>query len=332
MKILIVATCFCGLFPAAAWALCTQNTSNGLNYYTASVSGFSPPDFSPGDVPIGGVIYSASGKATFTNKKGSVASSTCNSWTRTYLTGVGVPDSTGIYPTSMPNIGIRLKTGTGGKVLPYQEANSYLNSTWNESFALTVELVKTGEITAGGVLSDSYAQYRADQANGQVLVDFRFASPVLVRPRVPTCKVATPLITVPMGKLGVSSFNGVGSTVGTRSFAISLACSGGDAGTMTNAYVTLTDSTMPSNMSTTLSLTKESTASGVGLQIMKGDTLVGFGPDSAAVGNTNQWKVGTVMQGQANLTIPLTARYVQTGSKITPGSANARATFTMSYQ
>ncbi|WP_410913395.1 fimbrial protein [Pseudomonas sp. SIMBA_068] len=38
------------------------------------------------------------------------------------------------------------------------------------------------------------------------------------------------------------------------------------------------------------------------------------------------------MPGQANLTVPLAARYVQTGSKITPGSANARATFTMSYQ
>ncbi|EDT38436.1 Fimbrial protein [Burkholderia ambifaria MEX-5] len=135
-----------------------------------------------------------------------------------------------------------------------------------------------------------------------------------------------------MGKFGVSAFNGIGSTVGPRSFAISLTCSGGDAGTMTNAHVTLTDSTNPNNTSTTLSLTKESTASGVGLQIMKGDTLVGFGPDSAAVGNTNQWQVGTVMQGQANLTIPLAARYVQTGSKITPGSTDARATFTMSYQ
>ncbi|KVE08179.1 adhesin [Burkholderia anthina] len=135
-----------------------------------------------------------------------------------------------------------------------------------------------------------------------------------------------------MGKFGANSFKGVGTTMGVSSFAISLTCSGGDAGTVTNAYMTLTDATMPSNTSTTLSLTPQSTASGIGVQIMRGDAPVGFGPDSAAVGNANQWQMGTVAQGQANLTVPLTARYVQTGSQITPGSADARATFTMSYQ
>ncbi|WP_232515278.1 fimbrial protein [Burkholderia ambifaria] len=301
-----------------------------MNYYTASVSGFNPPEFSPGAIPIGGVIYTQTGMVTFTNKRGSQATVSCGNWTRTYVTGIGVPDANRIYPTSIPNIGLRLKAGS--TIIPHQYPNQYVGTYWDEKYALTVELVKTGNITAGGVLSGSYAQYRADSASGQLLVDYRFASPVVVRPRIPTCKVATPLITVPMGKFGVSAFNGIGSTVGPRSFAISLTCSGGDAGTMTNAHVTLTDSTNPNNTSTTLSLTKESTASGVGLQIMKGDTLVGFGPDSAAVGNTNQWQVGTVMQGQANLTIPLAARYVQTGSKITPGSTDARATFTMSYQ
>ncbi|MFP3507502.1 fimbrial protein [Burkholderia sp. SIMBA_062] len=330
MKFLIIAACFSGIFSATSWADCTSNTNNGLNYYIANVSGFSPPDFSPGAIPIGGVIYSKTGTVTFTNKKGPTASVHCTDWTYTYVTGVGVPDGNTIYPTSIPNVGLRMKAGN--TLVPYRASSYFSDTDWNETYSLTIELVKTGNITAGGVLSGAYAQYRANNASGQLLVEYRFASPVVVRPRVPTCKVATPLVTVPMGMFGISAFNGVGTTVAPRSFAISLACSGGDAGTMTNAYTTLTDSTMPSNTSTTLSLTKESTASGVGVQIMTGDTLVGFGPDSAAVGNTNQWKVGTVVPGQANLTVPLAARYVQTGSKITPGSANARATFTMSYQ
>ncbi|MGN5478794.1 fimbrial protein [Cupriavidus basilensis] len=44
----------------------------------------------------------------------------------------------------------------------------------------------------------------------------------------------------------------------------------------------------------------------------------------------NQFNVGT-LTGAANLTIPLAARYVRTGT-VTPGSAVANATFTMSYQ
>ncbi|WP_155720471.1 fimbrial protein [Burkholderia anthina] len=181
-----------------------------------------------------------------------------------------------------------------------------------------VELVKTGPVTAGGVLSGAYAQYRANDVSGQVLVEYQFASPVVVPPRVPTCKAATPLITMPMGKFGASSFNAIGATVGSCPFAISLSRSGRRAGTVTNAYMTLTDATMPSNTSTTLSLTPQSTASGIGVQIMRGDALVAFGPDSAAVGNANQWPMGTVAQGQANLTVPLTAATCKPAHKLRP--------------
>ncbi|MGN4077959.1 fimbrial protein, partial [Burkholderia gladioli] len=86
------------------------------------------------------------------------------------------------------------------------------------------------------------------------------------------------------------------------------------------------------NTSTTLSLTRDSGASGIGVQIRRDDTVLGFGPDSAAVGNTNQWHMGNIVQGQAALRVPLTARYVQTAAKVGAGSANARATFTLSYQ
>ena len=47
---------------------------------------------------------------------------------------------------------------------------------------------------------------------------------------------------------------------------------------------------------------------------------------------TNQWRAGTIKQGQARFAISQQARYVQTAARITTGSANANATFTMSYQ
>lgn len=79
-----------------------------------------------------------------------------------------------------------------------------------------------------------------------------------------------------------------------------------------------------------MTLTSASTASGVGIQVRNGTTIIGYGPDSSAAGNTNQWFV--TQTGNATVNIPLTARYVQTGNQVKPGTVKALATFTMSYQ
>ncbi|SFQ70973.1 Fimbrial protein [Pseudomonas sp. NFPP07] len=97
-------------------------------------------------------------------------------------------------------------------------------------------------------------------------------------------------------------------------------------------FVTLTDAVSPGNSSSNLSLVPgPTTASGVSVQILRGDgTPVSYGPDSAETGNPNQWQVGEF--GNVMVTIPLKARYIQTATSVRPGSANAAATFTMSYQ
>ncbi|MBR7979133.1 type 1 fimbrial protein [Burkholderia cenocepacia] len=319
-----------GVSTSASAITCEADTTDGLNYYVAKTSGFNPPSFDPAAIPIGGVIYSETGSPIFVNKRTAQATWKCSSSFYAVIVGVGAHINR-IYPTSVPNIGIRMKWAGG--YIPYRPAySSPSTGIWNEQFKLTIELIKTGEITAGGVLSGAYAQYRADDEAGPVQVEYRFASPIVIQPRVPTCKVATPQVSVPMGSVSLAMFKGVGATTFTRPFDISLTCSGGSNGTSTKAFVTLSDVTAPGNTSTTLSLTKDSTATGVGIQVLKDDVLLGFGPDSAAVGNMNQWYAGTVAQGQAQLRIPLSARYVQIAEKVTPGSANARATFTMSYQ
>ncbi|KVF19287.1 adhesin [Burkholderia cepacia] len=126
-------------------------------------------------------------------------------------------------------------------------------------------------------------------------------------------------------------FSGVGSTTPERDFSIQLNCTGGDLGTSTNAYVTLTDNSNSGNRSNRLSLTPNSEASGVAVQILRNGSPLNFGPDSSAPSNPNQWKAGNIPQGQGVFTIPLTARYIQTGT-LKGGTANAVATFTMSYQ
>ncbi|MCA8238379.1 fimbrial protein [Burkholderia cenocepacia] len=335
MKKLKFALFLSAVLPIHALAACTANTNDGRDYFIVSVEGFNPPPFSPGDIPIGGVIYEAQALGlNFTNAINPwEAKTTCTFTFRKRITGIGIPDASKIYPTSMPNVGMRI-TSPAGDIAPFTESGfPQAQATWNRWYAPKIQLIKTGNVTESGVLSGAYANYRADTDAGQVLVEYRFAAPVLVTPKVPSCTVTTPRIQVPMGETMASTvFTGVGSSAPSRSFGIDLSCSGGDKGTTAKVYVTLTDATNPGNTSTTLSLSKDSTATGVGLQILKGDDVLGYGPASSAIGNTNQWLGGSVAQGAAGMSIALRARYVQTSPRITSGTANAIANFTMSYQ
>ncbi|MBR7945627.1 fimbrial protein [Burkholderia cenocepacia] len=100
-----------------------------------------------------------------------------------------------------------------------------------------------------------------------------------------------------------------------------------------SVYVTLTDINQPANTGNVLSLSPESKASGVGIQLFKQDSSnpLGFGPDSSAKGNTNQWLAGQVSNG-GTVSIPLVAKYIKTSPTVTPGTVSARASFTFSYQ
>nr|WP_269114612.1 fimbrial protein [Burkholderia stagnalis] len=161
-------------------------------------------------------------------------------------------------------------------------------------------------------------------------MSFRIGGVITVGPKAPTCRVTTPAITVPLGNMPASTFTGVGSVSPSKPFNIVLQCSGGETGVATNVHTTLTDHNDPGNVSDTLSLASDATATGLGIQVLNGSTVIKYGPDSSATGNTNQWKAGEA--GNGTFTIPLTARYIQTAPKVTAGMANGLATFTMSYQ
>ncbi|GAB2565189.1 type 1 fimbrial protein [Dyella jejuensis] len=165
--------------------------------------------------------------------------------------------------------------------------------------------------------------------SGDKLASFVLNGNIDVAPSTPTCSAASPAA-VNIGTVPASQFGGVGQPSTTsQNFNITLTCTGGQAGLTTNVFATLTDQANPANVSDTLPLTPGG-ATGVGIQVLHNGTVLKFGPDSSAAGNTNQWNAGTTGNGQ--FVIPLTARYVQTAPTITSGAANSVATFTMSYQ
>jgi type 1 fimbria pilin len=252
---------------------------------------------------------------------------------------VGVPGSFNTYSTGIPGLGLRFSFGggTSATYYPYTINWPALNApngpySVPSSNTLYVELVKTGTITTSGTISGEVAGWFFE--NGVTkMVSIVVNGGITIKPAVPTCTVMTPTLNVPLGNnVPTSAFKGVGTTSSSsgQPFNIQLQCSGGASGAVTSMYMTLTDQTNPGNVSNVLSLAAGSTATGVGIQVQNGGTIVGYGPDSSVTGNTNQWYVG--QSGNGTVNIPLTARYVQTGAVVTPGSANGIATFTMSYQ
>lgn len=141
-----------------------------------------------------------------------------------------------------------------------------------------------------------------------------------------TCSVTTPSIVVAVSQANTSRLASIGSTDGAAAFNIGLNCNPG-----VKASMTLTDATTPSNTSNTLSLGTGSTATGIGYQVLYNGNLISFGPDSALAGNLNQFSVMTSPAAGGPVTVPLTARFIRTGTMV-PGTAIGKATFTMSYQ
>jgi type 1 fimbria pilin len=93
----------------------------------------------------------------------------------------------------------------------------------------------------------------------------------------------------------------------------------------------MTDQTTPTNDSSVVTLTNDSTASGIGVQFFyNGSGPLMMGPDSSAAGTANQFFIQTTTATQI-LSLPFQAQYVRTG-ELVPGSANALASITFSYQ
>ncbi|WP_428555807.1 fimbrial protein [Pseudomonas edaphica] len=192
-----------------------------------------------------------------------------------------------------------------------------------------IELVRTGAIKAGVLnVGSNLSSYSHIQILKDVSVSVVSSTSIRIGP---TCLVSTPVIPVRFGINSASSFRRLGDTSSPVSFSIGLSCSGGDAGISVASYVTLTDASKSTNISDVLSLSASSTASGLGIQILNGDTVLKYGP-SSSMGSAQQWKAGDIRPGISAFQIPLRARYIQMGEKVTPGSANGQATFTLTYQ
>jgi type 1 fimbria pilin len=245
-----------------------------------------------------------------------------------------VPGYSNVYQTTVTGIGIKAGWANWMSGSPTIDSAALLSpppatppntdAVWTPYGPMgryRVQLIVTGPVMPGtitlpGLLAQaSYGSLTINQlmmaGNTQIVA--------------PACTVQNTSVTVNMPTVSPTAFPAAGSTAGQTRFNISLNCSGPTAIAMT-----LTDATQPGNTGSNLSLASGSSATGVAYQILYNGTPMSYGPDSAVAGNLHQFNVGTVT-GASGIQVPLAARYIRTGT-VTPGPANAIATFTMSYQ
>jgi type 1 fimbria pilin len=248
-----------------------------------------------------------------------------------------------IYPTNVPGIGVRFTISNGAatscRSLPVTVSNASTSVTchqllasnspgYNYVLSISATFVKTGPVASGPLttMPSLSATNTLNNQSGSSLWGDVFSGSATGSFSSIACSVNESAIQVTMPQASTKDLPSVGTTSGATPFSLSLNC---DAGV--RVAVTLSDVTTPANRSTTLSLTFDSTAKGIGYQIAFAGVPIAFGADTAAAGNPNQIFVSASPTAGGLFSVPLKASYVRTGA-INPGTANAKATFTMSYQ
>ncbi|WP_080771248.1 fimbrial protein [Comamonas thiooxydans] len=322
---------FSTLLSTAAMAdFCYVSINNGERIEDSlrwELPSFKAADFDP-NVPLGTVLYRAN-----SNASGAGGKAICPF--RIGLAVYAVPFPFGMgdwntYKTPIEGIGIRVRGGINEREW-WPQMKDFGDSTSLELLPagnFTIELVKIGKITAGGRISGVIGETTFVDYNYIARRIYIQGDGIEVRPRVPSCALQTKTVSVELeGDISELTDKSAGPT---KDFNLRLQCSGGDANTTTRMFIVFSDSTTPSNRSSTLSLSSDSEAKNVGIEILRENgELVRYGPESGA---ENQWMVGEF--GNVPVDIKLRARYVGTSMSLKPtvGTANAFATFTISYK
>lgn len=324
-QIVIAIACVVGMCMTVSANAACSFASGGLATGTVNFGNVNVPT----NVAVGTVIARTSasygtlvGTQTYTCGNG-------NTTVSFLMSGAG---ASGTYPTNIPGVGVRVTLSSSGAwgvvgsyVMPYAFSFNYAGASGfsMQSMTITTELLVTGPISLGGTNALSYnvSPWMTIALGGSQLSVSNLA--VVATLALASCSVTTPSVAVTLPTVFPGNF--ATGSAGNSVFNLSVSCPSG-----INVNVTLTDASNVSNRSTTLALAPGSSATGVGLRILRGSNLVAFGSDSAVAGNTNQWFAGTATGGPMN--IPLTVQYVRTSGTLTPGTVNGLATFTMSYQ
>jgi major type 1 subunit fimbrin (pilin) len=269
-----------------------------------------------------------------------------------------------VYETGVPGIGVWVHQGTtGDAALPVSKllSNSsdvHCNSSQGINGCIVfggfkrwdVYLIKTGPVQPGTISGSNLpcvrVNYNDNGSTSDGLVEDNICMTGAINIVASSCK--TPDVTVPMGSYDIHSFTGEGSATKWVDASIKLTdCpvyygygssgswyvdnSGSNSGgtpTQNAITVQLIPTTTVVNSSQGIFGFTDSagSAGGAGIQLAYGASE---SPEFVDFGTTKTYQMETGTSGMTS--IPLVARYIQTDSRVTPGTANSAVTFLINY-
>ncbi|MPW15383.1 fimbrial protein [Paraburkholderia sp. CNPSo 3157] len=237
--------------------------------------------------------------------------------------GTAVPGMTGVYPTNVAGIGMRMRDANGNPMVgtgscSMSSSLGYTGADGSFNVSGSFELVKTGTVSSGsitgawyntGVLNTGYTLN-----NGSSTMSVANGTQV----RVVTCSVtaATANQTIPLATVSPSMFTTAGSVAARTGFSLGLNCQSG-------VKVAITFSSTSGNSGVASVLGNLGTARGVGVQLL----------DSTQAPITLDSPLTLTSSTTGNMSFPFYAQYFRVGTPaVIAGSVRATAVFTMSYQ
>ncbi|MGT8856205.1 fimbrial protein [Enterobacter sp. 186315] len=268
-------------------------TGQTLTTLNSNLQGGSITYFLFAGTPVSGVTYSVNGAAVFP----------------TNLAGVGISVWADNNIPKSTALSISKPDGVG-----------YVTMNYNIYYAL----VKTANVTSSGTVNSVvFNQLINDCLVSGMLDNYAINIAVTGAPTVSikACTVDNPAINVPLGTTKNTAFTGIGSTANTQTFTVSLTCSQAASAKITLSPGSSGAFNAASGVINLDPSTTGTVATGVGIQLLYNNAAA---PLNSAI------SVGS-LTAAGNLTVPLSARYYQTATKVTGGVANGTATFTMTY-
>lgn len=253
------------------------------------------------------------------------------------LNTAGSYNGNAVFNTSLNGIGISMGLLGGFYAGQYDKpmlaGTTFTSEGWSSgpptrtwTYQPYIQFVKTAALATSGYINQQIAYYRPEYGSTNFMAGVNSGViPLYISGTVTVvaCSISTPNLTFPIGDVPVSSF---GSTVGTTPAVaqntqnLGLNC---DVGANINVSLSGTQNPDISD-SSVLALTGQGgagVAKGVGVQIVY---------NGAPLMLNNRIVLKTSSGGQE--TFPLTARYYQTRTTVSTGTANASATLNLTYQ
>lgn len=229
-------------------------------------------------------------------------------------------------------------------------------SKMNDWTRVIVSLIKTGPVGSGVIDGSALGEFQRDVRVEGYTPQFTLQASITGRIDVVSRTCKTPDVNVPMGSYKVSDFRGVGSLVASKNFNIELLdCPGfpgnyragavsSELGVVTAAplspnYISIQiDPVIPSLDASEgiLALTPgRAAAKGIGLQISRVGNVNGpiiLSQLFPAVGVSSGVSATLLADSTTSVPLKFNVAYVQVEEIVTPGKANAVATYTINYQ